>query len=505
MRTALVLLFLLALAAVPGSVLPQRTVNREAVGRYFAAHPELAPWLDRLGGFDVYASPWFSAVYLLLFTSLVGCVLPRLIEHARALRSAPPDAPRRLERLPAYAAARPHPTEPATTARTAAGVLRAARFRTVLREHPDGSWTVSAEKGYLKEAGNLLFHLSLLAVLAGLAFGSWYGWHGNRVLVAGRDTAFCNTPQQFDDAGFGARVAATDLPGFCLQLDEFTATYQPSGQPRSFDAAVTVEGLGPARTANFTVNAPLRLGPATVYLLGHGYAPVLRYTDRYGRAQTQTAAFLPTDGMITSEGVAMFPDVNDDPRTSTREPAAQVAFEGLYLPTAPDAPPFTRSQFPAERNPALMLWTYRGDLGLDVGLPKSVYQLDRRQIDRGKLAQVGEPRLVRRGEKVSLDDGTTVEFVGTRQWIAISVRHDPAQPVVLAGATLALLGMTLSLMGRRRRVWFRIGPADGADCHRTLVEAGGLPRTEQAGFADEFNGLVRAVDDAATAPPGQIR
>lgn len=67
MRTALVLLFLLALAAIPGSVLPQRSVSIEQVGRYFAAHPELAPVLDRLGGFDVYGSPWFSAIYLLLF------------------------------------------------------------------------------------------------------------------------------------------------------------------------------------------------------------------------------------------------------------------------------------------------------------------------------------------------------------------------------------------------------------------------------------------------------
>src|SRR5690606_2507051 len=81
MRTALVLLFLLALAAIPGSVLPQRGVNPQDVADYYAAHPDLAPVLDRLGGFDVYRSPWFSAIYLLLFVSLVGCVVPRLRDH----------------------------------------------------------------------------------------------------------------------------------------------------------------------------------------------------------------------------------------------------------------------------------------------------------------------------------------------------------------------------------------------------------------------------------------
>src|SRR6266487_1595780 len=78
MRTALILLFLLAVAAVPGSVLPQRNVSAEKVTAWFGTHPRLAPLLDRLGGFDVFASPWFSAIYLLLFVSLVGCLVPRL-------------------------------------------------------------------------------------------------------------------------------------------------------------------------------------------------------------------------------------------------------------------------------------------------------------------------------------------------------------------------------------------------------------------------------------------
>ena len=88
MRTALVLLFLLALAAVPGSLLPQRPLNQNKVDQYFADHPTLAPVLDRLGLFDVFGSPWFAAIYLLLFVSLIGCVLPRLRLHARAMRGA---------------------------------------------------------------------------------------------------------------------------------------------------------------------------------------------------------------------------------------------------------------------------------------------------------------------------------------------------------------------------------------------------------------------------------
>ena len=72
MRTALVLLFLLALGSVPGSVLPQQGIDPQAVQQYYAAHPSLAPLLARLSLFNVFAAPWFAAIYLLLFLSLAG-------------------------------------------------------------------------------------------------------------------------------------------------------------------------------------------------------------------------------------------------------------------------------------------------------------------------------------------------------------------------------------------------------------------------------------------------
>src|SRR6266511_1463476 len=151
MRTALILLFLLAVAAIPGSLLPQRTVAVEKVNQYLATHGDTGRWLDRLWLFDVYSSPWFSAIYLLLFVSLVGCFVPRLRVHTEALQ--------RLERLPAHASL-PGPVPAADVA----GALRARRFRVAVRADGEVT-TVSAEKGQLKESGNLLFHLALLALL----------------------------------------------------------------------------------------------------------------------------------------------------------------------------------------------------------------------------------------------------------------------------------------------------------------------------------------------------
>jgi cytochrome c biogenesis protein len=461
MRTALILLFLLAVAAVPGSLFPQRNLGPEVVNIYFVNNPKLAPVLDRLWMFEVYASPWFGAIYLLLFVSLIGCVLPRLGDHVRALVRQPPDAPKRLERLPAH---RTYDSVPE---------LELKGWRKIRREHADGSVTISAEKGYLKETGNLLFHTSLLVILIGVAVGAQWGWHGNRLLVQGPDKTFCNVRQMYAELSMGPYVSAADLPPFCLELTGFEARYLESGMPTGYTATINGD-----RT--FSVNNPLRLDGANVYLLGHGYAIEVRFTDAQGRSQTTVAPFPENDDLLASEGVFAFPDVNKgvvDWSQETQSPQpAQIGFEGLYLPTTSS---MGRSLHPEERDPELMLTAFRGDLGLDAGIPSNVYSLD-----KSRLKQYGEAQFLRKGESMTLQDGSKIEFLGTRPFIGISIRHDPGEPIVLTGAALLLVGLPLSLYGKRRRVWLRVHP-DGT------AEAGGLPKTDYPGFAEEFEKVTR--------------
>ncbi|MET7393197.1 cytochrome c biogenesis protein ResB [Dactylosporangium sp. NPDC005572] len=489
MRTALVLLFLLAVAAIPGSVLPQRNVSPEKVNQYLDTNKEWGPTLDRFFFFDVYGSPWFSAIYLLLFVSLVGCLVPRFRQHAVALIRRPPRPPARLDRLSASASFEP------VAASSVVSVLRRRRFRTVVREDGDVV-EISAEKGYLKETGNLVFHFALLSLLIGVAYGSWFGWHGNRVLVEGKDFGFCNTLLNYDEHALGAQVGENDLPRFCLQMDKFTARYLDNGQPIEYRADVQVREHGRTSSHVLQVNDPLRLSGANVSLLGHGYAPELRYTDKYGRSHTTVSTFLPRDGMQTSDGVATFPDVNLNPETGKRDEKAQVGFMGIYLPTVPSDPSLNTSAFPAERDPRLMLQPYHGVLGFDAGAPLSVYTLDQRQIDAGRLTKFGDPVMLKPGDSATLPDGSKIEFVGTKQWISISIRHDPGQPIMLGGAVALLAGLLFSLTGKRRRIFFRITP--------TGTTAGGLPRSDYPGFAEEFDEVVRAVSPPAAEVPEQV-
>ena len=221
MKTALVLLFLLALASVPGSIYPQRGVDPIKVRDYIANNPSWGPTLDRFGFFEVYSSPWFSAIYLLLFISLIGCVVPRVGVHFRAMRSAPPAAPKLLDRL---AGTRTFTTDkdPAEVLNVAADALRQRKWRVVMGPQGGASW-VAAEKGYLRETGNLVFHLALLFVLVAIAIGGLFGWKGNVIVREG--SSFSDTLTQYDAWGGGRYTDAQDLPPFSFTLDKFTVDF----------------------------------------------------------------------------------------------------------------------------------------------------------------------------------------------------------------------------------------------------------------------------------------
>lgn len=481
MRTALVLLFLLALAAVPGSLLPQRPLNPIKVDTYLSEHRTLGPLYDRLGLFDVFASPWFAAIYLLLFVSLVGCLTPRIRLHLRALRSAPPPAPKRFDRLPESGRYEADGT-PGEVAEAARAMLRRGHWRVVTRTEPGGLITVSAEKGYLRETGNLLFHLALTALLVGVAVGKLWGYQGTVLVEEGK--GFCNAVQQYDSFRPGREVKGDALAPFCVDLDSFTAAYTADGTPTTFRADIRYSrgGSGPERRYPLTVNSPLRIEGVRLYLINHGFSP--RFTVRTPSGQVFdgiTAPFVPQDGNLTSEGALKLPDARPQ----------QLAIDGLFAPTAVDTGGgVITSVSPRPDNPMVAIFVYRGNLGLDTGTPQSVYSLDSRQIERGVLKRVAAKNL-RPGESLALDDGTSIRFDGYIQWASLQVSRDPAQRMVLAAATLVLCGLLLSLRVRRRRMWLRFTPVDGQNGDsRTVVAAGGLARTDSGVFTAEFARLI---------------
>ncbi|MDX6198227.1 MAG: cytochrome c biosis protein [Actinomycetota bacterium] len=481
MRTALVLLFLLALGAVPGGFLPQRSLNPVRVDEYLRQHPTLAPILDRLSLFDVFAAPWFAAVYLLLFVSLVGCLVPRIRLHARAMRKPPPQAPGNLSRLPASA----HWETRLSVDEVLASATRQLRgWRTV--RHADA---VGAERGYLRETGNLLFHCSLVALLIGIAVGQFFGFKGT-VLVKEGD-GFANAIANYDDIHPGRRFRQDSLVPLHFTLDDFRATYGADGKARTFDAKVRYAASPDAAETPYDirVNHPLHVGAAKVYLIGHGYNVHVVVRDKDGQIAldaSQATPCLPQDARFLSSCTIKVPD--------TRGP--QLGFEGAFTPTTYQNPVTHRvaSAHPAVQNPGLTIVGYSGDLGLDVGPPQSVYSLDKTHLTP---LDNGRPHLLGPGETWKLPGGGSITFADVTEWSTFQVTQDPGKGIALGAAVGIVAGLCLSLFVRRRRLWVRARPGEGA---HTVVEVGGLARTDAEAFAAEFDEIVGSLRREIPAP-----
>ncbi|MCU1555514.1 MAG: cytochrome c biosis protein ResB, partial [Arthrobacter sp.] len=333
MRTALFLLLLLAVAAVPGSLFPQRQANPSVVTQYIKDNPDYGKLLDTLQLYDVYSSAWFSAIYLLLFISLIGCVVPRAIAHYKAMRSQPPRTPKRLSRLPEYGTL-VIPADagiPAPDAITrAAGVLKKRGYRVEVRDSGGERPSLGAERGFAKEVGNLVFHTSLIGVLVSVAVGGLFGYSGQRILVEG-DT-FVNTLVGYDQFTPGTNFQSGQLQPYSVQLDKFDITFDresegKEGQPIDFSAAVTTKENpdAPAQKETLKVNDPVTLGGTSIYLTGNGYAPVVTIRDGDGNVAMQgpVVAKLQGDNYYSSV-VIKVPDAKPD----------QLGFAGFFLPTA---------------------------------------------------------------------------------------------------------------------------------------------------------------------------
>ncbi|MEV4987738.1 cytochrome c biogenesis protein ResB [Pseudarthrobacter sp. LMD1-1-1.1] len=488
MRTALFLLLLLAVAAVPGSLFPQRPANPAVVTQYIKDHPDYGKLLDSLQLYDVYSSAWFSAIYLLLFISLIGCVVPRAIAHYKAMRSQPPRTPQRLSRLPEYGtlvipASAAVPASDAING--AAGLLRKRGYRVEVRDADGALPSLGAERGFMKEVGNLVFHTSLIGVLVSVAAGGLFGYSGQRILVEG-DT-FVNTLVGYDQFNPGTNFQSSQLQPYSLQLDKFNITFDREsrgkfGQPIDFAATVTTKENpdAPPKQEILKVNDPVSLGGTSIYLTGNGYAPVVTIRDGAGNVAMQGPVVAKLQGEnYYSSVVIKVPDAQPD----------QLGFVGFFLPTAfVTDKNVSFSADPELFNPQLTLNSYYGDLGLNKGAPQNVFELDVKNLtplNARNLAAGGIT--LAPGSTYTLPDGKgSISFDGVKRYIGVDIHHNPGQLYALIFALLAVAGLILSLYVNRRRVWVRTGTADDG---RTMVEYGLLARGEDHRLAGEAAAL----------------
>jgi cytochrome c biogenesis protein len=454
---------MLGLAAIPGSLIPQRTTNPIAVQDFFTNHPGLSTWYDRFSLFDVYGSPWFSSIYILLFISLIGCVLPRTVEHFHAMRALPPTTPRNLNRLEHH-----HIFDgDAQTLDRASQWFNSKRFR---MRSENGS--ISAEKGYLRETGNLFFHLSLILILVGVSFGSLFGLKGEAIVNVGE--RFINVPTSYDTLALGKLTRESDLSPFAITVDKFVATYDPKTNiPKDYVLNVSAIQNGKSKRAVIKVNQPLTFGNTRVYLQANGYSPIVTVRDQSGAVAFQgPVTFLPQDGNLRSIGAIKVPDATP-----------QVGFVSSLLPTfARSATNGGISIYPELLDPKLLFSVWSGDLRLDSGVPQSVYRINTKTM---KNLGLGSLKI---GETFNYPGGSiTLEKI--IPWVNLQIVEDPGKGYALAGGVAAILGLISSLYGRRRRIWVRV--------QGSQVEVAALAKNNAPGLEAEVAELIDALKGSA--------
>ncbi|USQ76761.1 cytochrome c biogenesis protein ResB [Ornithinimicrobium cryptoxanthini] len=497
MRTALMLLMLLAVAAVPGSIWPQRSVDPPRVAEYLRENPTTGQWLDRFGFFDVYSSPWFAAIYLLLMVSLVGCILPRAAQHWKAMRSQPPRAPRNLTRLEAHARAE-LAAEPEQVLEAARTVLRRRRLR--IRPVEEGrELELASEGGFLRETGNLVFHISLLAVIVSVAVGHLWGWRAEVILPEGE--SFTSQAARYDTLQAGPWVDENTIEPFSLRIDRLDVEFETEaggtqfGAPRRFDATVTTtESPGaPEQQQLLGVNNPLHFGSTSVFLLGNGYATVTTITDGSGSSLgTFTTPFLPQDDNYGSTGAI---------KVTAADP--QLGFYGAFLPTLRFDEEFGPvSDFPGLVEPGLVLGVWEGTL-FPGGVPQSVYTLDTAQMEQVTTADGDLSRLlVRPGESIALPgDRGTFSFDEVVRWGGLAVRHDPGRIPVLISSIVLLGALITMLTVRRRRIFVRVThPGEDhaePDARHTRLIVAGLAKGSDPNLQGYLDDLLEQITAAA--------
>lgn len=434
MKTAIVLLLLLAVGSVVGTVVPQGGPPEMYVQQYGRAKASV---ITGLGFHDVFHSNWYSFLLAMVSINLLVCSINRFkMAWGRAFR---PKVSSRAEQIAGMQVsdrlAAGGPIEDARARAIAA--LKGARYR-VASVMEDGDVCIHAAKGRIGIWGPYLTHLSLLVIFAGYILGNRTGFDGNAFIVEGSRVG----------TYYPGESGQTRSLGFEVKLVDFRIEHDGSHNPTAYKSRLQVYDKGKLEVEKtIDVNHPLSYRGITFYQSDFGIEGlILKVTRPDGsfsrvpvRIQTQAGPhgkeYIPemapvnvqTGGKTWAFFVHNFaPDYVGPPAVNASE-----------LPIHPAAEVFVNEHFAEDKGD----WRRVGWVSSD------------------SPAEYG-------GHKVEMEE--VVEYTG------LQVASNPALPIVYAGFAIMLLGVFAAFYVHHRVIRVRISGSDGS------VVFGGASRGEES-------------------------
>ncbi len=473
MRTALILLLLLALAAVAGSLVPQVGLGDGKIAQLVRDHPFRAELFRKLGLLDVFGSWWFTLIYTLLLISLAACLFPRTRALVRNL-FARPELVRELDGFRHYAE-RTVSEEPGPALTRARRILRRRRFR--VRGPDRGGGTIAAEKGVFREAGSLVFHWSFFLLLIGVIWGKGTGFTGTAVIAEGETWAEVHAG--YDGSAREGRFFREDHSGLQVQVRDFEVDYRADGSPREFvtRADLLAPDGNPIGPVDIRVNHPASALGVKIFQAGYGWAPVIEIRDGDRLLASAPLVFVSSPAReganpatLPWRGVLRLPSLRP-----------QVALE---LRLFPDSRAFARGLQTGQalpmliaRDPFITYTAYRGDLPTTAS--QTLTTLDTTGMEPFADGLVGE------GETEEIG-GLTLAFPDLGEYTVLQVSRDRGLGIILAAAILIFAGLLPALYDSRRKLWVRAEPGEGG----TVLKVGGFALQRRDQFEEEFTRLV---------------
>lgn len=389
-KLALVTLFVLAVASIIGTIVPQKEEAAKYIELYGA---NVANFFQLLDIQDMYNSWWFVSMLVLFSLNLIVCTIERL-PHIWKVVKQDNLAITNADRLGKMALHRTFTGQmpPPQAVSTVQTIMTAAGWP-LRQAEKDGGTMLFSQKGAYTRLGVIIVHVSILVIFAGSLIGSFYGYKASVLIPEGGETSQV----------YQSNNEHTPIPlDFTVSCDDFQLTYYNTGMPKEYRSDLVVRrGSEKLLEKSIVVNDPLQYGGLTFYQ--SSYQPV------QGQFTVQ----------ITNENTKAEQKFFIPPRQESKWLAEKISF-GITDMSGPDM--MQRYQY--------KIWFSDEKAG-----PSEFW------INEGGTAKIKRP------------DTTYIFTAKPRFATGLQVVKDPGVWTVYTGCIMMIIGLFVIFYMSHRRVW----------------------------------------------------